>query len=246
MFKKIFNRLLTLLFPVECLGCKKAETYFCGDCLKKISAKGRPAFGGKNEIKPCEHPLTYLNGIMSAADYHEPMVQSAIHYLKFRFIQELAGPLAKILADFWQNYNYNNVETHNYASLPTDNPIIVPVPLNKKRLLERGFNQAELIAKIFAGHFDYPLMTNAVIKHRHTRHQVGLSKKERLTNVKGAFKVENVEKISAKGGPALGWKNQVIILIDDVVTTGSTLEEIARVLKEAGAKEVWGLTVAKD
>lgn len=234
MFKKIFNRILTLLFPVECLGCKKAETYFCGDCLKKIKIK--------DKIEAFEHPLEHLNGIMSATDYNDQLVQSAIHYLKFRFIQELAEPLAKILAVFWQNHNYNvRAQCHpersrRIAPLPITNPIIIPVPLNKKRLLERGFNQSELIAKIFAGHFNYPLMTDTVVKYRHTRHQVGLSKKERLTNVKGAFKVENSDLI----------KNQIIILIDDVVTTGSTLEEIARVLKEAGAKEVWGLTVAKD
>lgn len=217
--QKTINAVLTLFLPMECLGCKKENTYLCDDCFNKIKIK--------DKIEPFEHPLEYLDGIMSATDYDNKLIQSMIHYLKFRFIKELAEPLANLLIKF-----------HHSTSAPECAPalLIIPVPLNKKRFLERGFNQAELIATIFADHFNYPLMTDLVVRYRYTPHQVGLKKKERLTNVKNSFKVTDFGKI----------KNQSIILIDDVVTTGSTLEEIAKVLKEAGAVEVWGLVVAKD
>ncbi|MCX6785781.1 MAG: phosphoribosyltransferase family protein [Candidatus Komeilibacteria bacterium] len=231
MFKKIFNFLLDLIFPIECLGCNQEDVYLCPDCYKKIQINSAPP--------PFKHPLKYLNGVLSAGDYHQVLLKNVIHCFKFRFTQELAEPLAKILAEFWdkQINGNNNVPTHNCASLPImDNPIIMPVPLNKKRLLERGFNQAELIAKIFAEQFNYLLLTEAVIRQKNTAHQLGLNQKERTRNIQGAFQINQPELI----------KDKIIILIDDVVTTGSTLQEIAKVLKEGGAKEVWGLAVAKD
>lgn len=217
LIKKIYNFILDFIFPIECLGCNQEDAYLCPDCLKKIKIYNTPP--------PFEHPLVYLNGIISAADYNQRLLQDVIHHFKFRFIQELAEPLAKILAEFWQNYNGVMV-----------NPLIIPVPLNKKRLLERGFNQSELIALLFANRFNYTLLTDVVIRSKNTAHQVGLNKKNRLANVQNAFQITDIDAI----------KNQTIILIDDVVTTGSTLEEIAKILKAKGAKEVWGLTVAKD
>ena len=213
MIKKLINCLLSLIFPVECLGCKKENTYFCKQCLGKI----------KPVAEPFKHLLIHLDGVYSAADYNDKLVRTAIHCLKFRFIKQLAEPLAEILINYYSNNR-----------LPDS--IIMPVPLNKKRLLERGFNQAELIAKIFAGYFNYQFVNQGVIRHKNTPHQVGLAKKERLVNVREAFRIKDAEMI----------KDKNIILIDDVVTTGSTLEEIARVLKRAGAKKVWGLTIAKD
>jgi len=229
MLKKIYNFLLDLIFPVECLGCHREDFYLCPACLNKIKIYDAPP--------PFEHPLVYLDGIISAADYNQRLLQDAIHHFKFRFIQELAEPLAKILADFWEKYRHQkNVTTQYVASLPMPNPLIIPVPLNKKRLLERGFNQSALIAKIFAKRFNYNLLTNVIIRSKNTPHQVGLNKNQRKANIKNAFLINDVQLIRGK----------TIILLDDVVTTGSTVEEIAKTLKEAGAKKVWGLTVAKD
>ncbi|MFA6304470.1 MAG: ComF family protein [Patescibacteria group bacterium] len=226
VIQKIFNFILALIFPVECLGCNEEDTYLCTDCLAKIKIYDQPP--------TFEHPLNHLNGIIYAADYHQKLLQKTIHNFKFRFIQELAISLAKILAGFWENYKA--VQTHNCASLHIANTLIIPVPLNKKRLLERGFNQAELIAKIFAERFNYPLLTNIVIRSKNTPHQVGLNKKQRTNNIANAFQILDASTI----------QNCIIILIDDVVTTGSTMEEIAKILKENGALEVWGLTIAKD
>ncbi|HLD27496.1 MAG TPA: ComF family protein [Patescibacteria group bacterium] len=219
MFKKIFNFILGLLLPVECLGCNKEGVYLCDNCLTKIKIYDRP--------EPFDHPLKYLEQVWSAADYRQGLLQKAIHYFKFRFIKELAKPLTKILIEFYQKRK---------TELNPAGPMIIPVPLNKKRFLERGFNQSEMMAEIFAEHFGFEFCSNAVIRHKNTAHQVGLTKKQRKTNVKNSFRVAKAVLI----------KDKEIILIDDVVTTGSTLEEIAGVLRQAGAKKVIGLTLAKD
>jgi ComF family protein len=215
----VTGTLLNLLFPVECLGCNREDVYLCKNCLNKIKIYDR--------AEPFDHPLKYLDQVLSAADYHQTLLQNTIHCFKFRFIKELAQPLTKILIEFYQQQP---------KELRLTNPVIIPVPLNKKRFLERGFNQSELMAKIFAGHFGFEFYANTVIRHKNTAHQVGLTKKQRKTNIKNSFKVIKAVLI----------KDREIILIDDVVTTGSTLEEIAKVLKEAGAKKIIGLTLAKD
>jgi len=169
-----------------------------------------------------------LDGVFSAAGYKDKPLQSAIHLLKFRFIKTLAKPLAQLLIKFYQK----SLVTSGLSLVP----IIIPVPLNKKRYLDRGFNQSELIAQPFAKHFNLELAADVVTRRKNTPHQVGLTKKKRQQNIKNAFMVNKPNLIMDKE----------IILIDDVVTTGSTLEEVAKVLKNSGAKKVWGLTIAKD
>jgi len=217
MFTKIITPLLNLIFPIECLACRKENTYLCLSCLDKIKLA--------DQGQPFDHQLKHLDRALWVASYEDKIVRQAIHCLKFRYIKELAKPLTELMIRCYQNLNFKDF-----------NPLIIPVPLHKKRLLERGFNQTELLAKNLSDYFNLPLADEVVIKKKITPHQVGLSKKQRLTNVKDSFEVIKPEII----------KNQQILLIDDVITTGSTLEEMARVLKEKGAKEVWGLVVAKD
>jgi len=217
MLKKLINRIYRtcreLLFPAECLGCGQEGAYLCPDCHQKIK------FLEKDNCPS----LSDLNKVIAATSYHQPLVEKMIHGLKFRFIPELAEPLARLLIDC-----YGKIENK------LDQPVIIPVPLNKKRLLERGFNQSELIAQKFAEHFRYPLLTDVVRRRRQTPHQVGLDRAQRLKNVAGAFTVDLPESI----------QGQNIIIIDDVLTTGATIVEIAKVLKNAQAKKIWALTVA--
>ncbi|GAI27128.1 unnamed protein product [marine sediment metagenome] len=109
------------------------------------------------------------------------------------------------------------------------------MPLDKKRLKRRGFNQAEEIAKVLSEILDIPLINDALLKIKETLPQVKLSEKDREENIKGIFLCQKPEKI----------KNKKTLLVDDVYTTGSTMEEAARILKKAGAKEVWGIAVAR-
>lgn len=113
--------------------------------------------------------------------------------------------------------------------------LVVPVPLNRKKQKLRGFNQAEALAQEFARRTGLPCLS-LLRKIKPSRSQVELEREERLKNVLGSF--------SASPRPSLGERK--IILIDDVATTGATLNECAKVLKKEGAGEVWGLVVARN
>jgi len=107
--------------------------------------------------------------------------------------------------------------------------------LEKRKLKQRGFNQAEEIAKELSSFLKIPLVSDCLTKIKETLPQVELSGKKREENIKGVFLVKNNEKT----------RGRKVLLVDDVYTTGSTMEEAARVLKTAGAKEVWGVVVAR-
>jgi ComF family protein len=113
--------------------------------------------------------------------------------------------------------------------------ILIPIPLEKKKLKWRGFNQSEEIGKKLAENLKIPIFSNVLFKIKETRPQVELSEKERRENIRGCFLVKNKDLI----------KNKKILLLDDVFTTGSTMEEAAKTLKEAGAKEIVGIVLAR-
>ena len=112
---------------------------------------------------------------------------------------------------------------------------IIPVPLHKNRILKRGYNQSELLATALSHRLNRAVDTVSFIRKADTPQQARLSHEERSENVKGAFKVVRPEYIRAR----------TILLIDDVTTSGATLNECAKVLKQAGASKVWCLTLAK-
>jgi len=114
--------------------------------------------------------------------------------------------------------------------------VIVPVPLHRSRLWERGFNQAQSLAEIVAERTDWPL-ERALVRRRFTKPQFGLRKKERRGNIQGVFAVPAHQKPILLG--------KTVLLIDDIVTTGATINECAKVLKQNGVREVWGLVLAK-
>ena len=114
--------------------------------------------------------------------------------------------------------------------------IIIPVPIHKKRKHRRGYNQTELVAKEISHQLKIKMGKDVLIKNINTKAQSELSKKERNDNIKGAFKVQNLQKIIGKK----------ILLIDDIYTTGSTANECRKILKLAGAKNIGILTIAKD
>jgi ComF family protein len=116
------------------------------------------------------------------------------------------------------------------------NSILIPIPLDKKKLKSRGYNQAEELAKELSKILKVPVISNNLIKTRVTLPQVELSAEKRGQNLKNAFLVKSPEQI----------KGKKIFLVDDVYTTGSTMEECSRVLRDAAAKQVWGIVIARE
>jgi ComF family protein len=116
-------------------------------------------------------------------------------------------------------------------------PLVIPVPLHKRKRSERGFNQAELIARAAVKCLPQPveIATGILVRQRATISQVGLSREQRIANMSDAFWVRDRRRVPGR----------TVIVVDDVMTTGTTLSECARVLKQAGAKRVWAATVAR-
>lgn len=227
------NFFLGLLFPNFCLGCREEGDYLCQDCQATLEileyqyclCKSPLRLPKAGKCKSCRSKK--LNGLYFALNYRSPFAQKLIHQFKYEpLVKELTKPLASLIIAHFQ-----------LLANPPDfsNFIIIPIPLEKKRLKWRGFNQAEELAKELSSSLKILLSSDCLIKIKETLPQVDLSAKEREENPKGAFLLK-------KGDETKGRK---VLLVDDVYTTGATMEEAARVLKEAGAKEVWGVVVAR-
>jgi len=241
------NFWLDLLFPVRCLGCSQ-ESRRNKDCK---SGQGLLCLNCRQLLKftSCDYNLNIANvdQILIAGDYDDPLLSSLIKKLKFNSLVALGEVLSDFIILFWQGRAWqsfefgkegkNNLlpkhEESNLAQKQEKNILVIPIPISKKRRRARGFNQAEIIAQNFATAFTYQIEYH-LIKNRHTKAQANLSAQQRSLNLKQAF---------SWTGRSL--KNKTIILLDDVITTGATIEEAAQVLKVAGAKKIIALAVAK-
>jgi len=163
-----------------------------------------------------------LNGIIVAANYEAGPTREMIHHLKYSGFTELSDLLGELI-----------VQRLVVESL-SNGTILVPVPLHINKQTKRGFNQSELIAQYVSNRTKIPYK-NALVRIKETESQVGLSGDERRSNLEGAFRCEKKTTIAGKS----------ILLVDDVTTTYSTLNECAKELKSAGAKKVYGLVVSR-
>jgi len=229
--KKFF---LNLFFPKFCLGCQKEGSYLCQDCFSILEiseyqyclCKKPQRLAQAGKCRFCYQKK--LNGLYFAASYQNQFLQKMIRQFKYEpYVKELAEPLASLI-----------IAHFKLSSNPPQfgqNWILVSVPLDKKKEKKRGFNQTKEIVKELSKELKLSLVADVLAKIKETRPQVDLEEAERMENPLGAFLVKNEEAI----------KNKKILLIDDVYTTGATMEECAKVLKESGAKEVWGMAIAR-
>lgn len=222
------GRLLDILFPPRCGGCQRVGSFWCPGCAAAVQALplpicrrcGLPIARG-TLCHGCRASLNYPVIIRSVGLYAAPL-SSAIQQLKYDGVMAIAEPLGQLLAGYWQP-----------QGLAMD--LVVPVPLHGRRLRERGFNQARLLAVAFCCRAGLPLVQEGMLRRdRDTPQQVKLGPEERRHNMTGAF---------AWHGPPLPGVRA--LLIDDVATTGATLAACAQALREAGARRIWALTVAR-
>mgnify|MGYP003810828309 CR=1 FL=1 len=222
IWQKIKKLFLEVIYPINCLGCGHEGTWLCKDCEKKL-----PRDSGYMSL--IDFSPSYLEAIIMASDWQNVVLQKTIHAYKYNFAQELSLVLAKLLII------KINLLAEVYPAIKDF--ILVGVPLHRKRRAWRGFNQAELLAELVGQELKMTASSNLIKRIKNTKPQVKLNSWGREKNIKGAFKVnlKDLEMI----------KDRNIILIDDVMTTGATMNECARVLKEAGVKIIWGLAVAR-
>ena len=239
--RKYGEQLLGLIYPKSCFGCQRplnpqSHIYLCFDCWNKLGSSIIPPFcticgrpidmldvKRADKCSLCTEDHYYFKLGYTAALY-DGLVKDCIHSFKYSYNTYLAGTLAQLMINFSLRYiEFKEID------------VLVSVPLHWKRLRERGFNQAELLAKKISVRLGIPLEKRGLCRIRHILSQTQLQRQERLHNVKGAFVVKRADSFTGKR----------ILLVDDVFTTGATLNECSRVLLQAGAKEVWVFSLAR-
>jgi len=230
---KFLNTILNIIFPIRCVSCGKEGFDLCIKCLS-----GSPSVLREN-----------TDWIFSLFDYHHSPIKKSIWLLKYKGKKELANTFAEIM------YGRIIEELSELRILKNFcEPILIPIPLSKKRYRERGYNQAELICKklieidnknilnnsicntnISAINRNFKLEKDVLIKIKETEHQARIKdRKKRLNNLVNSFSIKNQELIKGKN----------IILIDDITTTGATLNEAKKTLKYFGGKKIIAFTIA--
>lgn len=228
---KLFSSLLDVVLPIHCLGCGKGNSFLCPACLESFPRLDSPfceicADPGVNGVcRSCQNLINSdslgIDGIR-APYLMDGLVRDAIHSFKYRNFRVAAPALASALSQYLKD-----------NALPGG--LVAPVPLHRKKLRERGYNQAGLLARELAKETGIPVDGHLLARTRHAPAQAfSASRQQRRDNIQNAFECR-----SALAG-------QSIILVDDVCTTGSTLNACAVALKEAGANSVWGLTLARE
>ncbi len=219
----LLDSVISTIAPHPCLLCGLEGELICADCLPAAVITKRPTCyrcnrlseGGKTCIN-CRRQSA-LSGV-SVASHYDGAIKTLVHRLKFDYARSGSTTAAKLLAPLLS---------------PASFDLISAVPSAPARLRERGFNQAQLIGKELSKLIGLPY-ADLLIRTKNV-HQVGLTRRDRLAQVEGIFLHRHENLI----------QEARILLVDDVITTGATMAECAKTLKNAGAKQIWGVAVAK-
>ncbi len=249
LFLDVKTFVLDTLFPITCLTCSEEGSFICSDCqslLKKLENQ-RCIVCQKPTPFGLTHPgcLTPhgADGLISFYDYHDPKVAQILIKGKYSFLPDVYKALGKILAKKLKvGYSVLLTPSTYLSCRQAGNlkPILVPIPLHHSRKRWRGFNQAEVLCQAIAKELNLE-NTDILKRQKITKTQKDLNKEERVKNIREAFTLSKDFQNSK-----FKILNSTVILVDDVTTTGATLQEAAKVLKRNGALRVICLTVARD
>ncbi|MDA0987970.1 MAG: ComF family protein [Chloroflexi bacterium] len=234
---KLASASLDMLYPPRCVGCNSEGRFLCSTCLDSLPRLvapyclrcAQPIARGNTCARCLESPLA-IDGIR-APFLMEGTIREAVHRVKYNNLRSIAPVLGGLLADFLVLHNLQN------SSQQAPARVLVPVPLHRQREKQRGYNQAHLLAKEIGAKLGIAVVPQALFRVSNGPPQAKSSTaQERRANVQGSFRCPN---------PFL-MEGLEVVLVDDVCTTGATLEACALALKEAGAAAVWGLTLARE
>ncbi len=225
--RQAWSWMIDLLFPPKCGGCLTAGSLWCEACRAAVKPIEPPW------CEKCGNPLVaerlcgncranplQIEKIRSAASF-EGVLRHAIHRFKYERLSSMAEPFGEMLADYWRA-----------EQLTAD--WLIPVPLHPSRERDRGYNQSELLARQLARRVNVPIGSRGLRRTRATAVQMTLNAAQRRENVTGAFECAELRVRGAR-----------VVIIDDVGTTGATLDACAQAVLKAGAASVMGLTLAR-
>lgn len=231
--------LLDFIFPKYCVNCKKLGVYICANCFSFISfdvqmiclACNRGSIDGLTHPK-CRGKYV-IDGAFAAIAY-KGMVKKLIYSFKYKpYLSDLKNSLVEL---FCESIIQNELFMQTIQQPSNKTVCLVPIPLHRKRLRERGYNHAKILADGLSKKLGLPVV-ELLKRVKATKSQFGLNLKKRKENIAGAFTIASNSSIAE-------WST--VFLVDDILTTGSTLFEAANTLKRSGVKKVWGLTLARD
>ncbi|OGB75030.1 hypothetical protein A2810_03320 [candidate division Kazan bacterium RIFCSPHIGHO2_01_FULL_49_10] len=228
MWEQLKEQLWDIIFPPRCGNCKAPGAWVCQECWQNLALVRTPLCYRCGRLSPgfkiCPS-CRQANGLsrLILCGYWQDPLRRLILNLKYRRLRVLADYLVELMV---------------WSVRLIDHPIdlIVPVPLHRGRYWQRGFNQAELLARGVAKRL-VVTMADPLIRTRSTRPQFGLVKPARRSNVQGVFRLKRGQSSLVEG--------KIVVVVDDVVATGSTVEECAKILRQEGAKQVWGIVIAR-
>ena len=212
--QKALKFIMDTIFPVRWVGCGAYDAYLCGSCLAGVRIKNDSDIVGAVQV-------------FAAASYGDGLVEKTLKMFKYGFVKDLAGPVSDIARTYIDNLPSG-------LRIFAGNPLLVPVPLHKRRLNWRGFNQSEVLAEKIAGAYGLELGLDILARTKNSKPQADTENRdERLGNVAGVFR--------CGGDP----KNRNIVLVDDICTTGATINECAKILAAKGAGKIKALVIAR-
>ncbi len=233
---KIVDSLLNLIYPARCLLCQEylnpeTQNTLCPSCRESIELN-HPPFCLKCSrhinthgklCRECRQTDFHFDHAWSTSIYNDSM-KELIHLFKY---QNRTGLRTFFVSHMLQFIGHHHIDMKQFDGL-------VPVPLSGTRFRERGYNQSALLAEMISKEFSIPIFEQCLLRVKHTKNQALLGKKDRFTNVTGAFRIKDSRVV----------KDKSILLIDDLLTTGATLSQAAFELKQAGAEGVFAMTLA--
>ena len=228
----IFSSFIDLIFPKTCIGCNSRlndkEQILCSECEQSLDfLTGICEICGttkeNNPCKTCESNKFYFDKACSVFQFNST-VQNLIHNMKYNEMTKISEYLGKYTKEYLNTF-------HPFSKID----IITPIPLHKVKKRSRGFNQSEFLTRVISEQMNWTHIPNLILRKKFTETQTKLSKKQREENVSNAFKLN----------PKFNIENKDILIIDDVFTTGATINSACKLLKNHNANKIYVLTIAR-
>lgn len=225
-FRAVVRSVIDFVYPPYCIAChsllNETERLMCENCWHQLPGIDEN-LDLMAEIRSKSGAEIYFSKVIAIWEF-SPHIQTIIHHLKYQNFQILAGRIGRVMA-----------ERIKKMSLFPEQTILVPIPLHQTRLRERGYNQSALLCNVIAAETGLSVREQILERIRYTESQTKLMATDRIKNVENAFKVNTAVEI----------KDKIIILVDDVITTGATINACAKELVANGAGTVYIVSAVK-